>query len=366
MNKRDSMILKFNEKHKGKFDYSNVNYINNRVNIKIICPLHGEFYQSPKRHLISDTGCNKCTNVVKRKMYSFTSEEFIEKSKKIWGNKYDYSKVEYINSHTKVIIIYNNVEYYQIPYSHLGKKSPEDRDIKRSTEEFITESNIIHKNKYDYSITEYTGSGDYIEFIYNDVIFRQVAIQHLNGQQPDMESSLIKISPSEFIEKCNHKFAHRFKYESLENELRNINSKITIFCDLHGFTNQKAYDHLNSKSGCKHCVNNKSKGEFAIESYLNGNNIKNLFQYWFNECRNILPLPFDFYLPDFNICIEFDGIQHFESVEFFGGNDKFNIRKQNDVIKNKFCTENNIKLIRIPYYDINNIEYILKNELHND
>ena len=62
-------------------------------------------------------------------------------------------------------------------------------------------------------------------------------------------------------------------------------------------------------------------------------------------------MPFDFYLPDYNICIEYDGEEHFQPVEFFGGEEKFQRRIENDEIKNNYCKNNNIKLIRIPYFD---------------
>ena len=78
---------------------------------------------------------------------------------------------------------------------------------------------------------------------------------------------------------------------------------------------------------------------------------------------NKLPLLFDFYLIDLNICIEYDGEQHFTINEFFGGEKNFNIRVINDNIKTEFCNKNKIKLIRIPYYNFNDIENILAKEL---
>jgi very-short-patch-repair endonuclease len=78
----------------------------------------------------------------------------------------------------------------------------------------------------------------------------------------------------------------------------------------------------------------------------------------FKNCKNKKQLFFDFFLPDFNCCIEYDGIQHFEIVEFFGGEKSFNERLINDNIKNDFCEENNISLLRISYKD--NINEILE------
>lgn len=91
----------------------------------------------------------------------------------------------------------------------------------------------------------------------------------------------------------------------------------------------------------------KKKLEFFLESF----NINYLPQYKFNNCKNKLKLPFDFYLPDFNICIEFNGIQHYKVVEHFGGVQGFNSRKINDKIKREYCLLNNIPLIIIKYND---------------
>lgn len=97
------------------------------------------------------------------------------------------------------------------------------------------------------------------------------------------------------------------------------------------------------------CMENQSIGERIIKDILINNNVHFIPQKRFDGCRNINPLPFDFYLPDYNVCIEYDGIQHFEPVEFFGGQDGFKRRTYNDAIKTQYCINNNINLIRLPY-----------------
>ena len=79
--------------------------------------------------------------------------------------------------------------------------------------------------------------------------------------------------------------------------------------------------------------------------------------------KKIKPLPFDFYLPNYNICIEYDGEQHFKPIKYFGGQKAFQSQQQKDEIKNKYCQDNKIKLIRISYMDYDNIEKILNKEL---
>ena len=97
------------------------------------------------------------------------------------------------------------------------------------------------------------------------------------------------------------------------------------------------------------CLEGKSLGERLIDNILTDNKIDFVRQKRFDDCKNILTLPFDFYLPEYNTCIEFDGIQHFQPVEFFGGDDEFSRLKINDAIKTEYCKFNNINLIRLPY-----------------
>lgn len=104
---------------------------------------------------------------------------------------------------------------------------------------------------------------------------------------------------------------------------------------------------------------NQSSGESIIEKFLQKNDITYVSQKRFKDCRNNKPLPFDFYLSDKNICIEFDGIQHYEVIEYFGGINRYVNQKKNDSIKDIYCQEKNIKLIRIPYWDIKKIDNIL-------
>lgn len=97
--------------------------------------------------------------------------------------------------------------------------------------------------------------------------------------------------------------------------------------------------------GCAH----KSLREQYIENILIANKFSYKTQHTFKDCKNIFCLPFDFYLPEHNCCIEYDGEQHFRPIDFFGGEEGFQKRKINDEIKTKYCFEHNIRLIRIPY-----------------
>lgn len=116
-----------------------------------------------------------------------------------------------------------------------------------------------------------------------------------------------------------------------------------------------------TSTSCGKCVSNSSQGVLKIEKSLKENNIKYIREYRFKDCKYKNTLPFDFYLPQYNCCIEFDGEQHFYPCAKFGGEEAFEQTQIRDEIKNEYCKVNNINLIRIPYYDKNIIddEYIL-------
>ncbi len=110
-------------------------------------------------------------------------------------------------------------------------------------------------------------------------------------------------------------------------------------------------------SGCPLC--NSSKGEAAISNFLESNKIIFFSQHRFSNCKDKNPLPFDFYIPEFNMCIEYQGEQHYRPVSIFGGDDSFKSQIKRDKIKKKYCKLNRIDLLIIPYWEIQNVEKII-------
>lgn len=270
-----------------------MDYKNNRTKVKIICPIHGIFEQSPTIHL-NARGCPLCGGTKK-----LTNEEFIKRSSEVHNNKYDYSLVNYINLNTVVdIICKKHGKFKQKPYNHMHHKSGcplcantiKGKIVKLNNDIFIEKSKKIHGDKYDYSMVNYIGTN-----------------------------------------KC-----------------------VKIICKKHGIFNQIPNSHLNGK-GCPICKN--SKGENFIMNYLIKNKIKFKRQQTFDDCLYKIKLRFDFYLQDLNICIEYNGIQHYKPIKYFGGIEKFNINKKRFLSKEEYCHRHNIKLIIIKYDD--NIENIL-------
>lgn len=138
-------------------------------------------------------------------------------------------------------------------------------------------------------------------------------------------------------------------------------SKIKCKCKIDGYIWDTTPHHLLMGYGCPKCKS--SIGEKKICEILQELNIYYIEQYRFNDCRNKRPLPFDFYLPDHNACIEYQGGQHYFAVTYFGGQDKFEDQQKKDEIKRIYCKNNDIKLIEIPYWDFDNIKSIIEEKI---
>ena len=146
-------INQANTKHNNKYTYENAVYKNSRSKVIITCLEHGDFEQRPSHHLRKH-GCPYCGDVIKH-----TLEVFIENSKEVHNNKYDYSKVIYVNNTTKVIIgcpIHGDFE--QAPSNHTTQKQgclDCAGNRKHTTTSFSNKANKVHNSKYDYSKTVY-------------------------------------------------------------------------------------------------------------------------------------------------------------------------------------------------------------------
>lgn len=273
-----------------------------------------------------------------------TTESYIQKAKKIHGDKYDYSLVEYNRSNSKISIICKlHGLFKQEANSHLqGFNCPKCVGRNKTTEEIIRESIKIHGNKYDYSLTNYINSLTKIEIICKEHgSFFQKPYDHLIGKKCPKCVGKYKTT-EEFVMEANIIHNNRYDYSMCKYE--KAIKKIKIICNIHGMFEQTPTNHLEGK-GCPICC--ESKGEKEIRNFLISKNIKYKQNKRFAKCKYIRTLPFDFYLPEYNTCIEFDGQQHYELINHWNNNvEKQKIR---DNIKTSFCLNNNIQLIRIKY-----------------
>ncbi len=156
----EEFIQKAKLVHGDKYDYSLVEYINSTTKVKIICPIHGTFYQSPNAHL-RGSSCKLCGFEYTTKSRKHTNESFINLANKKHNNKYDYSLVDYKQNKIKICIICPiHGKFYQSPNSHLQSYGcPTCGNLnsgpKLTTEEFIQKAKLVHGNKYDYSLVDY-------------------------------------------------------------------------------------------------------------------------------------------------------------------------------------------------------------------
>ena len=288
-----------------------------------------------------------------------TTDQFIKEAQEVWGKeKYDYSITEYNGALKPIKIIYDGVIFKQIASLHL-RAAPElnmNRDwfIKRSQDKW-------GKERYDYSLVEYKHCKSKVKIIYNKTgeIFEQTPHLHLYRAPENIKLSVRKTT-EQFIKEANLIHDFKFSYEKTDYIKNQI--KVIITCPIHGDFYQNPLSHLQG-CGCSGC--SESKGEKSISKYLDKNEISYYRQHKFHDCKNIFQLPFDFYLPKYRTAIEFDGKQHYEPIEYFGGLESYNRLKVNDKIKNDYCEDNFIELIRIRYDQIDRIYDILNECLKN-
>ena len=343
---KESFISKASLIHNNKYDYSKVNYINNKTKVEIICNKHGNFEQTPASHL-SGNGCPSC---IKN-----TTETFINKAKLIHGNKYNYSLVNYINSYTKVKIICNKHGIFeQTPSGHLRNGCPKcSINHRLSTEEFVERSKASHSIKYDYSLVNYINKETPVRIIcpiHGEFIQR--AGTHIKGSNCPKCANIITKSKTIIVSKTTEQFIkeaidlHGNTYDYSLVKYKNKNTPVKIICSKHGVFEQRPRIHL-SGSGCPTC--NKSKGEKLIKSILLEKNVIFETQKKFSDLRDVLPLSYDFYIPSKKLLIEYNGEQHYNYKSFNKNYNDFLLQKHHDWLKRKYALKNNYNLLIINY-----------------
>lgn len=284
-----------------------------------------------------------------RKLMTF--EEMIEKANIKHNFKYVYPSQDYKNGRSKIkILCKKHGEFTQLAESHLtGKGCPSCAGNKKyNIDTLLKKMNSVHSNKFIYILINFKNNDSIIEIkcpIHG--YFNMKVGNHIHGQGCRKCSvKNLSYSTAEFIEICNK--VHNFYYDYSSVDYKSYKFDICIKCPSHGTFTQNSRTHLRGH-GCPSC--NLSKGEYQIELLLKEKVINYKKQAKFDGCFYKKKLPFDFYLPDTNTCIEFDGYQHFEPIGFFGGEKAYEIQKLRDNIKNEYCKSNDIKLYRIRYDD---------------
>ena len=289
---QETFLEKAHEVHGDKYDYSKVIFKYAKEPVEIICPKHGSFWQRPQDHYLKGCGCPKCKGEQITKMQSYTKEQWLKLVTEKYKNKYDYSKVNYINYETPVIIICPihgefetkpSVHYKSITGCPKCGREKANQSESSSQEYFIEKARKVHGNKYDYS-------------------------------------------------KVCYKSQHY---------------KVNIICPEHGEFEQLPGNHLMGQ-GCPKCqlksqtkLYEKLKKSFPNEKILF--EINNNIVSWLKNQR------FDIYFPKYNIAVEYNGQQHYIAMDFFGGKLGFEHQQGCDELKRQKCKENYFNLFEVKY-----------------
>lgn len=346
----EEFIAKANNTHKGKYDYSKTDVYNldHKKRVVITCPIHGDFKSTIGNHL-KGKGCSKCNGGVK-----IDTKEFVLRAKLVHGNRYGYSKTNYVNSKTILCITCPiHGEFWQLPTNHLKGKgcSKCNGGVKMSNSEFINRAVKIHGNKYDYSKTnvdERDGKKRVRIICPKHGEFYQNTTLHLLGAGcPKCYGNALKTT-QEFIDDANK--VHNFKYDYSLTKYISTSQYVTIICPKHGEFKQTPNSHLQGH-GCPRCAT-KSHLEDELKLFFTQQNIEFEPQKKFTWLgRQSL----DFYLPQYNVAVECQGKQHFIATNSGWNNGNFLKIIQNlDERKRELCELNDVNLL---YYSNLGIEY---------
>jgi hypothetical protein len=340
-------------------------YVNIDTPITHYCKMHqNNFITSPYRAL-RGVGCQDCYREKTRKLQAKTHNQYV-------------AELSIVNPTLDVLGVYINAD---TPISHRCKThnitwdiSPANALRGQGCRECWTEKlRSTHVKGRDDYILELANISPHIKLV-GEYINAKTATRHYCT----LHQVFWDITPSNALkgqgckECCKHKQSLSLlkTHEQYVLDLASANPYIEVVenyidaktpilhrCLVDGFVWPIAPSNALSGKGCPKC--NESHGERAVSQWLNARYVKYIPQYTFDNCKDKQLLPFDFYLPKFNIAIEYQGRQHYDPIEFFGGQPYLEYIQRHDRIKSDYCLQNNIQLICVPYWeDIN--EYLDK------
>lgn len=312
-------IKKASLRHNNKYDYSKAIYVNAKTKIVIICRIHGEFSQLPRRHLKGQK-CPKCASSECNNYRKITFDDFVRRSNIVHNNKYKYIESEIKNANSVVDIICDkhgvfkqriSVHMHRGSGCKLCNKRSINKEIKLktyNTEWFVCRAISVHGDKYSYINTVYNGSDKDITILCDrHGSFKQIARDHLKGCGCP-KCSLEKLSYDnrrtleEFITESNNIHYKRYDYSLVD--YKNQYTPVTIICKDHGEFQQTPKHHLRGQ-GCSLC--NISSGHNGLLNFIKS---KYHGKILVNDRNALNGLEIDIYLPDINLGFEFNGLYY--------------------------------------------------------
>jgi hypothetical protein len=335
--------------HGDKYDYSKVHQFKQQKKgqVIIICPTHGEFKQNPFDHY-SGSGCQKCSLEWSSKVQTIPWEEVLKSFRETHGEQYDYNSRDYTNSSSQIrITCPKHGEFIQSVTSHKhGQGCPKcgreriSESLTTPWEEVLKTFREIHNDEYEYTPETYTLLDNPMEmFCKKHGRFEQIPKNHRNGSGcPECGRERISESLTTPWEEVLKSFreVHRDEYDYNEETYKRTQEKMEIICRKHGVFLQTPMTHKQG-TGCPVC--SSSKGEKEITHILIDLGLEFEHQRKFKELGR---KRFDFYIPSINTIIEYNGIQHYESKDYFGGEKSFKSLVRNDKMKKQYCLDKGI------------------------
>lgn len=327
-------------------------YVDARVKIKHHCLIHDIYWDIAPTNALKGNGCSECHKERIRKHKQKSHEQYINEVHNINPNIIVMEK--YINAKTPILhkCIIHNIEWKPYPEVVLrGGGCPECLKEKlhdahcRTHEQYVAELALMNPNVIVI--------GTYIDAI-TPILHKCLIDGHewltipnslLQGYGCPKCARNLKLTTQEYIKRLHDINPNIVPLE----DYKTAKTKVLHKCLIDGYEWMVEPSSTLQGYGCPKCC--ESKGEKMVEQWLNDNNIQYLSQKRFDDCKDKYSLPFDFYLPDYNCCIEYDGVQHYEPIEHFGGKESFEYVQKHDKIKTEYCKNNNIQLLRIAYFE---------------
>ena len=339
--------------------------------LKIKCP-NGHIFEMSFNNFKKGQRCKECARLNKQKYSKEEVEMLLSREGYVLNSEYKNIRdnIEMIcpNGHT------TNMSFASFENGHRCKHCKET-DKNRNLEGFKTNNKKFNKGNKKYTLDEARNILKEVGFELLDEEYNgiksQVNIRCEHGHEVNMRFDKARNGKCPQCSKENSFYSLDFikdylskdGYSLLSTEYNGIYENIEIMCDKGHIYTTTFNNYKNYGFRCPICKG--SLGERKIEKYLTENNIKYIYQYKIEDCKDKKALPFDFYLPDYNLIIEYDGEQHYDIKHTLGGEESFWLNVVHDAIKNAYCEDNNINLLRKPFWKLNNIEKIIKETLNN-
>ena len=262
---KQEVLRRIIERHGDRYDYSKFEYVRGDIKSKIGCNLHGIFEQTPEMHW-KGQGCPDCAKTSQVGKPRMSTQEFVEKARKVHGDRYSYIKSIYVSYTVKLTITcISHGDFEQSPENHISQKSgctrcaientAQLRKSKDTFDEFLVKANKRHGNKFDYSGVEYVNRYTPIKIIcsVHSQPFMQKPHYHLTKHSdcPTCKKEANGWDFDSFTKEASVKHGNKYKY--FAESFTKLESKTKISCKEHGVFWQEAALHKMG-SGCPSCV----------------------------------------------------------------------------------------------------------------